>query len=226
VAQGRRAAAEELVTVLAHDLRNYLTPIKGRIELIQRRAERESRQDYLSDANTLAGALMRLDRLVTDLLDVARLEQGVFAIQPRPTDLAALVAETAAALSVPQGEVRVEGVSELVIDADPDRLRQALENLIVNALKHSPEGAPVVVALHSEPRPDGEWAVISVSDQGPGIPQDVLSRIFTRFAVGPGSTGLGLGLYLASRIAAVHGGALTVDTAPGRGATFRLALPA
>jgi two-component system OmpR family sensor kinase len=224
-AQARRVAAEELVMILAHDLRNYLTPIQGRINAIQRRAYRENRPDYLGDANMLADSVDRLNDLIGDLLDVARLEQGLFSVQPRAMDLVELARETAAELGGTDDRILVQSPEQLVISADPDRVRQALANLIANALKHSPDDVPVTVSVAGEERRPGQWAVVAVSDQGPGIPEHLLPRLFTRFAIGPGSTGLGLGLYLAHSIAAAHGGSLTVESAPGQGATFRLALP-
>jgi two-component system OmpR family sensor kinase len=112
----------------------------------------------------------------------------------------------------------------LVLVADPDRLRQALENVLANALQHSPVGAAVGVAIVREQRSDGLWAVVSVQDQGPGIAPELLPRLFTRFAAGPQSVGLGLGLYLAHSIAAAHGGTLTVASTPGAGDCFQFAL--
>ena len=223
--QGRQGAAEELITVMAHDLRNYLTPLRGRIDLIRRRAARENRADYLEDATELTHALTRLGQLVGDLLDVARLEQGIFGITVQPLDLVALAQEAAASFQTPDTEVRVVGPPELVVTADPDRIRQALANLVANAVRHSPPGAPVVVEVGREPGAEAERALVTVADPGPGIPADLLPRLFERFAAGPGSSGLGLGLYLANRIAAAHGGSLTVDTALGKGTRFRLALP-
>jgi two-component system, OmpR family, sensor kinase len=223
--RGRRTVAEELITVLAHDLRNYLTPLKGRIDLIHRRARREQRQDYLVDAEELQHTLARLNRLITDLLDVGRLEQGLFAVSPQPMDLVGLVQETAARFRSPETEIRLGAPDELVVCADPDRLRQALENLLANAVRYSPPGAAVELSVGVEEQVDEHWAVVTVSDQGPGIPPEMLPRLFTRFAIGPGSTGLGLGLYLAHSIATAHGGSLTVESSPGTGTRFRLALP-
>jgi two-component system, OmpR family, sensor kinase len=219
--QSRRAAADELVTVLAHDLRNLLTPLKGRIDLIRRRAEREARVEDCHDAEELGHTVARLNRLIGDLLDVGRLDQGIFVIDPQPMDLVGLVQETVARFASADREIRVEAPDELVLVADPDRLRQALENVLANALHHSPEAAPVVVTIKQEQRSDGPWAVLGVQDQGPGIAPEVLPRLFTRFAAGPRSAGLGLGLYLAHSIAAAHGGTLTVVSAPGAGACFQ-----
>ncbi len=113
----------------------------------------------------------------------------------------------------------------LVAEADANRLRQVLENLLSNALRHSPEGMPVIVEVTTQQRKDTTWAVITVQDAGPGIAPDLLPRLFTRFASEGNTKGLGLGLYLARGIAVAHGGTLTVDSTPGKGASFRLELP-
>ncbi len=91
--------------------------------------------------------------------------------------------------------------------------------------QHSPEGAPVILTLASEDRDDGTWAVIEVSDEGPGIAAEVLPQLFERFAKGAGSEGLGLGLHLADQIATAHGGALDAASPLTGGTTFRMLLP-
>lgn len=224
--RGRLLAADEVVTVLAHDLRNYLTPIKGRLDLIRARATREGRPTDRRDAEAADAALGRLGRLVRDLLDTSRLERGLFTIDPRPLDLAALARDTALALGTGAPPIRVEAPAQLCVYGDPSRLRQVLENLLANAVRHSPLDATVDVAVGRETGADRPQAVIIVSDRGPGIAPEVLPRIFERFVRGEGSNGLGLGLYLARRIVAAHGGALTAESSPGAGTRFRLTLPA
>jgi signal transduction histidine kinase len=221
----RRMAADELVTVLAHDLRNYLTPLRGRMELLRRQAQRDGSEEQVRHADEASRALDRLRSLVADLLDVGRLEQGLFALAPAPLDLAALLRETAESLGTLGSRVCVRSPAELWGQADPDRLRQAVENLVANALQHSAEGAPVHLELNTETRESGECAVITVRDEGPGIPEEMLPRLFTRFAPGVGSQGLGLGLYLARSVAEAHGGTLEAESPPGGGAVFRLTLP-
>lgn len=260
--QGRRMVADELVTVVAHDLRNYLTPLKARVDLLHRRALRRKSQRDVRDAEVAVREIERLSRLITNLLDVSRIEQGLFALELRPVDLVALMQELADSLTVPLTPIQVRlpaQMDELVVIADGDRLRQALENLLANALRHAPPETPITLALDLRAAPgdteDGEetplspaatpdsweqcspgdtppndtrdhqWAVLTVADRGPGIPSDVLPRLFTRFAAGASSPGLGLGLYLAHEIARAHGGRLAVDSAPGKGARFSLILP-
>lgn len=232
--QGRRAGAEELVTVLAHDLRNYLQPLHMRLELLRLRAQRERRAEDARDADAAARAVLRLGGLVSDILDVARIDQGVFQTRPEFFDLGALVRDTAAMLSTPDHPVIVamEEGEAVALTADPRRLRQCIENIIANAVQKSPAKAPVSVFVTVQrSRPDGPFAKIDVVDQGPGIPEDILPHVFDRFVTGEadGSRrpqgGLGLGLYLAKRIAAIHRGDLTVESEPGQGARFSLTLP-
>ena len=223
--RGRRTAAEELITTLAHDMNALIGALGGRIDLLHHRASREQHLTNLRDASQAQLALERLRRLIADLLDVGRLEQGIFTLTRHATDLMLLVREVAALAADEEHPVQVGGEEELVALVDPRRVRQALENLVANALNHSPAGVPVRVEVQSQQRQDGAWALLRVVDQGPGIPPELLPRLFERFASGSASTGLGLGLYLAHRIAAAHGGSLGVQSEPGRGATFELALP-
>lgn len=223
--QARRLAAEELVTVLAHDFRNHLTPLQARIDLIRNLAEREGNRKYLDHAYAAKLALGRLRKLSTDLLDVGRLDQGIFALSLQPVDVVALVKETVDELGAGEPEIIVRAPEDLVAEIDPHRVRQALENLLANAMRFSPRGVPVIVEVEEETREDGRRAGINVRDGGPGIPPELLPTLFSRFASGTGSTGLGLGLYLARGIAEAHGGTLTVESRLGEGATFRLKLP-
>jgi signal transduction histidine kinase len=225
VAQGRRAAAEELITVLAHDMGNHLVPLRMRLELIHRRAARARASEYLRDAEAAEQALAALSRLISDLMDVGRLEQGLFSLMRYPMDLVTIAEEVARVATTPGREVQLTGVQELVVEADPNRIRQALENLVSNAQKHSPAGLPVVVDVNRQQRQDGAWALLSVRDQGPGISPELMPRLFERFSRGPKSNGLGLGLYLVRSIAEAHGGTLSVQSEPGKGALFELALP-
>jgi signal transduction histidine kinase len=220
--EGRRAAADELVTVLAHDFRNYLQPIAARFELIRRRAAREGRVRDRDDVDAALSSVRRLVRLVEDLLDIARLDAGLMELERRPLDLVALVRETAQALEVTGRPIIVAAPPRLPVEGDPARLRQVLDNLLANAAKHAPPGTQVEIHVDVL---DASRASVRISDRGPGVSPDVLPTLFQRFGRGRGSTGLGLGLYLAHEITERHGGSLTVDSQPGRGTTFTLALP-
>ena len=226
VEQGRRAVAEELITVLAHDLRNYLTPIKVRVGLSRRRADRDNREADVADSDVALRALARLAALVAEILDVARIDHGVFRMDMQPVDLISLIEDTANTLATPEHPIHLKAGEPVMVTADPARLRQCLENLLANAVKHSPAGAAVTVMVGKVAREGGgETARVTVIDEGPGVPPDVLPRLFERFVTGPGTQdGLGLGLYLAKRIAVMHGGDLEVETKPGFGTRFVLTL--
>ena len=225
VEQGRRLAAEELLTIMAHDLRNYLTPLKGRLERLERRARRDGREQDLHDATATLNILNRLGWVISDLLDVARLNQGIFTIHPQPINLVDLVQQVVPAFSRPETPIHVHAPQEVVLSADPDRLRQVLENLLANAVKYAPDHTPIEVQVDRERRADGLWMLLTVSNTGPGILAELRQHLLRPFVAGMTSTGLGLGLYLANRIAAAHRGTLTVDSPQGQGVQVTLALP-
>lgn len=226
--QGRRAGAEELVTVLAHDLRNYLSPMRLRLQVLRHRAGNDA--GIQEDVQVMARAVGRIEGLVSDILDVARLDRGIFDVTAQNVDLGTLAGDVAELFRSPQQPVHVslQAGEPVRVLGEPARLRQCLENLVANAVQKSPQHAAVTVAVQREVLANGSAiARVDVIDEGPGIPEDLLPHLFDRFA----STrlregGLGLGLYLAKRIAAAHGGDLTAYSEPGRGARFTLKLPA
>jgi signal transduction histidine kinase len=223
--QGRRMVAEELVTVLAHDLRKHITPLRARLTILSRRAHREQHATNIGDAAKLLADFDRLGQITSDLLDVARLDQALFRLSLQPVDVAALAREIGQDLSSPGATVHVDAPVELAMVADPVRLRQALENLLANAVEHSLERVDVALGVQAERRADQTWAIFTVTDQGPGVTPDLVPRLFERFAKGPRSNGLGLGLHLAREIALAHGGTLELSSTSRSGSTFSLELP-
>jgi signal transduction histidine kinase len=192
---------------------------------MRRKAQREGRMSDIADIGDASNAILRLDGLIGELLDVGRLEQGAFSVDLNLFDLAELVRETVALQRVQMIDIRVDAPDELMICGDRGRLQQLLENLLSNAVKYAPPETHVKVSVRQEQQDDGLWAILTVRDSGPGIAPEVLPKLFQRFTPGPNSSGLGLGLYIASRIAVAHNGMLTADSIPGQGATFRLAIP-
>jgi signal transduction histidine kinase len=163
--------------------------------------------------------------MVTELLDVARIDAGIFAVSPQMIDLVNLTEEVAASFQPMHPTITLRLPDELPVQADPGRIAQVIQNLVSNAVHHSPDSAPIVIGAGIERRDDGTWAVVSLHDEGPGIPHEQLPQLFTRFAAGPHSPGLGIGLYLARQITEAHGGTLSVESAPGKGSSFWLSLP-
>jgi two-component system OmpR family sensor kinase len=227
VAQGRRAAAEELITVFAHDMRNHITPVMARLQLLQRRAQEDQSESAVRELDLALRSLRRVATMVTDILDVARIDRGVFDLQTQPVDMVPLIEDVAETLSTPEHPVlvRVKAEGAVVAAADPQKARQCVENLLSNAVKHSPANAPVTVVVTRETEERREVARIHVIDEGPGVAPELLPRLFDRFVTSGTQGGVGLGLYLAKRIAQAHGGDLSVDSTPGKGARFTLALP-
>ena len=175
----------------------------------------------------IAREASRMGRLVDDLLLLARFDAGR-PLDRRPVDLASIAAEAVqqARIVAPGRPITLAAAEPVIVDADAERLRQVIDNLIGNALRHTPPGSPVTVTVASEP---GSGR-LTVADRGPGMTSEQASRVFERFYRTDGartraSGGAGLGLAIAASLAAAHDGELTVDTQPGRGAAFHLRLP-
>ncbi|MDQ3901018.1 MAG: HAMP domain-containing histidine kinase [Actinomycetota bacterium] len=212
----------------SHELRTPLTSIRGFAELYRQGAA----DDVPRLMSRIESEANRMGLLVEDLLLLARLD-AQRELARAPVDLVALAADAvhdARALSPdrPVGlEVSHNGLVPVVL-GDEARLRQVLGNLMINALTHTPAGTPVTVGVATEPG----WAVLSVSDKGPGLTPEDAQRVFERFyradsartrSASRGGTGLGLSIVAA--LTAAHGGRAELDTAPGAGAVFRIRLP-
>lgn len=170
----------------------------------------------------------RLRRLVGDLLVVAQAEAGRLAVLPEDADVAALAAERVAALRPVAAErairLQVDAPAPMHAFADPERLGQVLDNLIANAVTHTPDHGVVTVST----RRVGDDALVEVRDTGPGIPTEELERVFERFHRGVRSTrsgGIGLGLPISRAIMRAHGGDLWAESPAGGGAVLTLRLP-
>jgi heavy metal sensor kinase len=233
-----RARDRAFVADAGHELRTPLTVLKAELELASRPGR--DRRDL---AEAVAGAAEETDRLIRlaeALLALARFDAEPDRIHREPVRLADLLdrAAGAAEATAAARAVRLRVVSEraMTVDVDPDRVRQAVDNLLANAVRHAPPGTRVEVraALHpaaDASRPGAASVVIEVRDQGPGFPPAFLPRAFDRFsraddARGRSGGGAGLGLAIVAAIARAHGGAATAGNDPDGGAvvTVRLAL--
>lgn len=171
-------------------------------------------------------ARLELSRLaITACLGIQRvvIDAAVASVQIAPVDIGALAHEVAATARLAGAPVRLELASDLpTISADPVRLRQALDNLVANALRHAGSDEDVVLSVRSE----GMFVLLAVSDSGAGVPIADQERIFEAgVRLDLDSAGSGLGLAITRAIAVAHGGELTLRSTPGRGATFTMALP-
>ncbi len=223
------AARDQFLSVASHELRTPLATVKASLQIIAQRLTRGGTVADLSALLELVDTGMdRLTRLVTDLLDVSRITQDGFAVTPKPLELRPFIErliELERATSPPR-TIEFSCADDLpVVMADPGRLEQVLDNLLVNARKYSPQGTPIGVHMRAR---DGRVS-IAVCDHGIGIPPEEQSRIFERFHrasnVDTGISGLGIGLYIAHELVRAHGGELRVESEAGAGSTFTIVLP-
>jgi signal transduction histidine kinase len=217
-----------LLRLTVHELRRPQVVVNGWLSLIlDGSLGTPATPAHLAEALTaMAGAVREMAALTDGLAAVAQQVDGLAdVLVRRPCPLQSVVADAIAAVE-PEARARRVAIerrgAQVAATVDPDRIRIALVNLLGNAVRHSPAGGTVDVATRTE---DGMVA-IEVHDGGPGVPPEIAERIFEPWCRGPAdSDGLGLGLWIVRRIVEWHGGRVTVQSTPGRGATFRLALP-
>ncbi len=224
-----RGSEHAFLLSISHDLRTPLTSIRGYAEALADGTLDDADPTDRKRAATIIGSEgRRLERLVRDLLELARLDARQFSLTPRACDATEVVRDAAEAFRPQAHELGVElnvvsgGV--LAVDLDPERLAQVAANLIENALKYAASRVEVYVA----PQSDGHIAIV-VADDGPGIPADQAARVFERLYTvreTPGrSVGTGLGLAIVRELAAAMGGTARVEDAPGGGTRFVVSLP-
>ena len=210
-----------------HELRTPLTSVRGLAEYGLQQGDGASPEELLRLMGLVAREAGRMGRLVDDLLLLARFDAGR-ALDCRPVDLASIAAEAVqqARLVAAGRPITLEAAEPVIVDADAERLRQIIDNLIGNAVQHTPPQTPVAVTVSTETG-SGQ---LTVADRGPGMTPEQASHVFDRFyrtddARTRANGGAGLGLAIAGSLTAAHGGELTVDTKPGEGAAFQLRLP-
>ncbi len=220
-------ARRDLIANVSHELKTPLTAVKGFMELLENEGiGQERRQEFLGLMSQEVG---RLERLIAEQLELARLDAGALSLQREPVDLGALAVEVAASrrlLAEREGvelAVSVPG-AEVVVDADGARIEQILLILLDNAVRHTPAGGKITVGVGV----DGGHGTVSVRDTGRGISQDSQQFVFDRFYQADPSRegrGLGLGLAIARGLADAHGGSIEVRSTPQVGSVFTVRLP-
>ena len=218
---------EDFLSSAAHDLKTPLTGIVTQAQIMRRRAQRDpSAPPDPAGLERLLEQSQRLKSLVLELLDVSRLEHGSLIGERQQVELAALVRSVIQREAALWKRVKLRADSSVVAELDAPRFEQALINLVENALKYSQPPLPVIVEVWCD---DGE-ARLSVRDEGIGIPAHDQPLVFERFHRARNVddrrfAGMGLGLYIARGIIEQHGGRIWVESTPGVGSTFFVALP-
>jgi signal transduction histidine kinase len=221
----------ELSATIAHELRTPLTAIRTCATLLLSEDANPTPEQHRTLVETIERNADRMQRVVGDILDISRFRAGSIALQARRFDATDLAREAIGSLR-PVAETRSVSIDlqaaepRLFVYGDRRRLEQALVNLISNAVRFSPDGGLVEVAVHDR----GEHVAWSVRDKGPGISGDDQRMLFERFFVGRSDRGgprdgVGLGLPTALAIANAHGGRIDVDSVVGLGSTFTLSVP-
>ena len=227
---------DRVLGMVVHDLRNPLSVLAMNLTLLADDPRVQSVLDVNEIIVDMTASAEQMKVMLGDLLDVTAIEAGRLDLRCAPADLGAVVRATvrrAAQLASRKGTViryeedRAQSPGETDVELDERRISQVLDNLLSNAVKYSAAGSEVIVVLR---KVDGSKLAVEVRDRGPGIAPSELSKLFTPFGktsarptAGESSTGLGLAI--AKRIAEAHGGTIEVETAVGKGSTFRLVLP-
>ena len=217
---------EEWISVVAHDLRQPINAIELWAQLLGRTRAEDPARTAQGLAHIRASVTL-LSRMTSDLLDSSRLEAGRLALQRRPTDLAALTHAVVARVVDEGSEVQIATSGEIpTLHLDPDRIEQALGNLLSNAKKYRRKESPIHVALERT-----ETAVhVAITNFGDGIDAAEVPRLFQRFhrtrtAAQSGTSGIGLGLYITRALVEAHGGTVSVESQAGGKTTFKVTLP-
>jgi len=220
----RQAAIDLALSVTAHELATPVTVVHGMLETLRERMDRLPS----SVVHELLDAMNRHVDHISDLLgtlnDVRNIDREQLVLHREQLDLGALVADVVADLApgFDGRKVTTDAAAHVVVDADPIRLRQVITNLITNAVKFSPAGAPAHVSV----APLRATAQVSVIDRGQGIPPEARSRLFNKFTrLTTGSPGMGLGLFISRGIIRAHGGELRLARSGPEGSVFTLEVP-
>jgi len=212
----------DLVATVAHELRSPLTGVKGFVQALLNRWDRLNDEQKKLMLTTVHADSDRLSRLITELLDVARLDTGRLSMHQRPCDVPVLVGRVIESVraGAPHDIDLRTAEPPPAIWADPDKFTQVLTNLLENAIRHGSD--PVCVNVEVQ----GELVVVRVDDSGDGIPPEIRRRAFTKFWTTGQRGGSGLGLYLVNGLVKAHGGTVTIDDSPLGGAAIVTTWPA
>lgn len=216
-----------LTQMVAHDLRSPLLAARLAVQMMIDQEDAGSRESRSKQLHSLDGSMNRLVALIEDLLTIDKLEAGKLELSCDLIDAPEVIEESFASLrplATKKNVILQSSVGTVVVEADRARLLQVFNNLVSNAIKHSPDGAIVQVSATAKP----DRVVFSVSDKGRGISEDQQARIFNRYQqlnAEDAKSGFGLGLTIAKSIVGAHGGEMGVESSEGCGAKFWFSLP-
>jgi signal transduction histidine kinase len=226
-ALGSEDRMRRFVADASHELRTPLTSVRGLAEFSLQQGTDASPAELLRMMTLIQTEATRMGRLVDDLLMLAQFDHDR-PLERHPVDLSSIAAQAvvAARLIQPDRPITLRADVPVIVDADAEQLRQVFDNLIGNALQHTPRGSAVMVTVQEQ----AGQALLTVTDSGPGMTTDQASHVFERFyrtdhARTRARGGNGLGLSIAAALTAAHAGTITVDTQPGCGASFTVRLP-
>ncbi|WP_243640628.1 ATP-binding protein [Nocardioides jejuensis] len=216
----------DLVATVAHELRSPLTGVKGFVQALLNRWDHLNDEQKKLMLTTVHSDSDRLSRLIAELLDVARIDTGRLQLYARPADAAMLATRVVDSVSQSTARTVVLDLERGLppVQADPDKFVQVITNLVENAVRHG-EGT-VLVTVRAAAQPDAPAVVVSVQDEGAGIPEEIRRRIFTKFWKHGASGGSGLGMYLVNGLVRAHGGQVEIGSAPDGGALVSVVWPA
>ncbi len=212
------------LSAVSHELRTPLTNVIGNSLTLERLGGELSEDERTLLLHAVTTNAQRLERMITDLLDVDRLKRGVFQPRRAATELQELVRRVVGECTFLEGRSVDVSSSQMVLPVDAPMVDRIVENLLANAVRHTPIGTPVSVILRRIP----EGVMIAVEDRGFGVPEDLREAVFEPFRrgaeeLGP-RPGIGVGLSLVARFAELHGGSAWVEPRPGGGSSFRVIL--
>lgn len=224
-AEERERQLAEFVRMVAHDVQQPLSAAHWHLQAMRRALDLGNMGGARLSEDAIEVAVERLDAMVRDLAESARLEMGQARLNFRPTDLSRLIQEIAGQMGEEAGRVRLDLPPTRPVQLDPDRFARVIGNLLSNALKYSSADTTVVARL----REQGNDITLAVSDQGIGIASEDLPHLFERgfrtSRAAQKAEGLGMGLYITRLLVEAHGGRIWATSAPGQGSTFYVALP-
>ena len=218
---------EDFINIASHEMRTPLTSIKGNIQILEKIAEKNDHSAYIKGFNATNKSVARLERLIYDLLDVAKMQSGKVQFNFEQFSLKKLIEESIEIIKheSPTYRIVVSGLKEDYVEGDYGRLEQVMINLLSNAVKYSPESSEIHVHVSCLP----EYCKVSVTDNGVGISKHDQVRIFERFYraedISAKFPGVGVGLYVCHQIVKEHNGTLWVESVEKKGSTFNFTIP-